>query len=135
MSDDLEELLSLEDVRKLLVNLFFNEHRVGDLAREEGSKDPDVLTQEIKRLIFVALDKWREAQNQSTFLDPTLTGRTPREKDEHQQLLHAKALQRFEELLPSDDLRRIRKIDLTIEQWAGILERELLAQAKQEVIE
>lgn len=141
MSDDHEELLSLEEVRRLLLTLFFNEHGVGDPARKELNEVQDRLTQDIDRLIQVALDKWRQAKNQIMGLDladdlaraksTTRPGQVPRivrrgriEEAQHQRSLRAEAIQRFEELSPQDDLRRIRKIDLTIEQWVKILERE-----------
>lgn len=141
MSDDLEELPSLKDVRTRFANLFFNEHRVGDPARERVNKDPEILTQDIDRLIQVACDNWCQAKNQITNSDlandlakaeftarpgqvPQIVARGPLEKAQHQRSLRTKAIQRFEELSPPDDLRRILAIDLTIEQWVEILERE-----------
>ena len=53
-------------------------------------------------------------------------------KPEGQQSPPTWAIQRFEECSRTDDLRRIQKIGLTIEQWVRILERGKSVQANKE---
>ena len=143
MPHDHEELPSLEEVRLKLRDLHFSEHHRDHPARQQ------LYERNIAGVIQRGREMWERVRSEPKAVEhaddwargkpPAHSGRLVRTppparaaKPERRQSPQAWAIQRFEELSQADDLRRIQKIGLTIEQWVRILEREKSVQADKE---
>ncbi len=129
------ELPSLDEVRRCLRDLHFRKTREDLGARER------FYYHNVDGLIEQHRAAWAQvrAEGESrgiaedrASMKPSderrkTEGFTPRERqieEERRGSLQAWAIQRFQELVPHDELCKIYEIDLTTEQWANILDRE-----------
>ena len=134
-------LLSLDEVRRRLRDLHFKETRADHEARERFyHHNVDGL---IEQHLTICAQVRTEGKSRSIAEDrasigpaddrrktETFTSRERQIEEERWRSLQTWAIQRFQELVHNGELRRVREIGLTIEQWVRVLERELLAQAK-----
>jgi hypothetical protein len=143
MPDDHEELPSLEEVRLKLRDLHFSEYHRDHPARQQ------LYEQNIAGVIQRGREMWERVRSEPKAVEladdwakgelPARSGHVVRTlpparaaRLEGQQSPPDWAIERFEECSRTDDLRRIQKIGLTIEQWVRILEREKSVQADKE---
>ena len=129
-----EGLRSLDDARLGLRDLHFREtrgdsearerlyhHNVDGLIERHRALWTNVRAERESRRIAEDRESMRPADHRGR--TPTFTPRDRQVEEERQRSLQSWAVHRFQEQVPHDELRRIREIALTIEQWVTILER------------